>query len=110
MEIGEEHLARPQPRDLRRLRFLHLDDHLGRGEDGIGVGRDARAGPLIGLIVEADAGAGAALDQHLMAVMDDFAHAAGHQPDAIFVRLHFLGNADQHATPLRQGHRERGGA
>jgi hypothetical protein len=28
--------------------------------------------------------------------MDDLAHAAGHQPDTVFVRFHFLGNADQH--------------
>ena len=57
----------------------------------------------IGCVVEADAGAGAGLDDHLMAVMDELAHAAGHEPDAVFVRLHLLRDADQHGCSVARG-------
>ncbi len=60
------------------------------------IGGDAPARRLVGRVVEADAGAGASLDHHLVAVMDEFAHAAGHQADAVLVRLDLLGDADQH--------------
>ena len=98
VEVGEEELPRPQARDLLRLRLLDLDDHLGGGEDVAGAAGDPRPGPLIGLVVEADAGAGARLDQHLMPVMHRLAHAARHQPDTVLLRLHFLGHADPHRS------------
>ena len=66
-------------------------EHLG------GVGDDSRAGGAIVLVGEADAGAGAGLDQHLVAVRDAFADRAGGQADPVFVDLYFLGNADEHA-------------
>src|SRR5665213_1448190 len=51
-----------------------------------------------GVIVES--GAGAALDDHPMAVMGQLADAAGDQPDTIFLGLDLLGNADEHDSPL----------
>ncbi len=79
-----------------RLRLFDFDDHVGAGED-IRRGRQhAPAGLLIGRIVEANAETRALLDHDLMAVMDKLAHAAGDEPDAIFVGLNFLRNADQH--------------
>jgi hypothetical protein len=57
----------------------------------------AGAGRLVGLVVEADAEAGAGLHQHLVAVMDQLAHARWHEPHPVFVGFDFLGNADQHS-------------
>ena len=59
------------------------------------------AGVLIGWIVEADAGTGAALDHHLVTVMDQLAHAPGNETDTVFVGFPLLGDADPHyTTPL----------
>jgi hypothetical protein len=33
VEVGEQHLPRAQARPFRGLRFLHLHDHVGFGED-----------------------------------------------------------------------------
>ena len=96
MEIGEEQLAAAQHAAFLGLRLLDLDDHVGLGEDLGSAGDDARPGGAIGLVVEADAEPGAALDQHLVAVMDQLMHARRHQPDPVLVRLDLPGNADQH--------------
>ena len=42
VEVGEQHLATAEPLVLLRLRFLHLHDHVGLGEDRIGIGHDRR--------------------------------------------------------------------
>src|SRR6185312_16080914 len=57
-----------------------------------------RARRLIGAIVKADCRPRAALDHDLVAVMHQLAHAAGHQPDPVFMGLHLFWNADQHAS------------
>ncbi len=59
-------------------------------------GRNLRARRDVGVVAEADAGSGAALDDHLVAVMHQLAHAAGDEADAVFVRLHLFRHADQH--------------
>ena len=51
-------------------------------------------------VVETDAGAGAALDNHLVPVMHQFADATGDETDAVFVGLHLFRNPDQHRSPL----------
>src|SRR6185437_14653840 len=96
MEIGEEHLSRLEPSAFLRLRLLHLDDELRCREHLVGARRDAAARRLVGGIVEAHAGAGAALDDDAMAAMGQLAHAPRHEADAVFVRLHLLRHADQH--------------
>ena len=78
------------------LRLLDLDDQLGRGKDLGGAGQDAGAGGLVGPVVKADPGSGPALDDDFVAVMGELAHAAGNQPDPVFVGLHLFGNPDQH--------------
>ncbi len=106
MKIGEQHLAGSQPRDLLRLRLLHLDDHLRGGKDLVGTHGDLRAGASVGGIVEADAGAGAGFDDDLVTVMGRLADTARQHADPIFVRLHFLGHADPHPrTPAELGAR-----
>ena len=112
MQIGEQHLALAQHRDLVRLRLLHLDDHVGGGEH-LRRGRRAiaRAGRPIGSSSKPMPAPAPCLDQHLMAVMDQLAHAAGHEPDAVFVGLDLLRNADQHDSlsfrPRSSARRER---
>ena len=54
-------LARAQQLDLLRLRLLHLQDHVGLGEHRLGVGHDARALGLVGVVVDRAALAGAGL-------------------------------------------------
>ncbi len=61
--------------------------------------QDAGAGRLVGAVVKADPGAGAALDDDLVAVMHQLAHAAGNEPDAVFVGFYLFRDADQHNPP-----------
>ena len=45
VEVREQDLALAEPLVLLRLRLLHLEDHVGGGEDGIGVRRGSRHPP-----------------------------------------------------------------
>ena len=101
MEIGVEDLAFAQLHPFGGLRLLDLDDHVGLGEHFFGGLGDAGAGGAVGVVVGADAGACAGLDQHFMAVRDIFAHRARRQPDAVLVVLDFLRAADAHGKPPR---------
>ncbi len=47
-------------------------------------------------IAGANADAGIGFNNDLVAVGHQLAHAGGHQPDAVFVNLDFLGDADTH--------------
>ena len=67
VQVREERLAGPQHRDLRRLRLLDLQHELGGGEDGGGVRDDPRALRDVVLVLDRAAGAGAGLDEHLVA-------------------------------------------
>ncbi len=112
VQIGEQHLAWAQQRDLAGLRLLDLDDQLGGAEHRGGGGRDVGADLAIGVVAEADAGAGAALDQDLVAVRDQLARRAGNQADAILVGLDLLGDADQHGlrpSSIRRNNGSRAG-
>ena len=104
MQVGEERLTRAQHRDLDRLRLLDLDDHVGPVEDRLGVRRDARA--LAGVLVVGDRRAltRALLDQHLMAVLDQFADSRRRQCDAVLIGLDLSGDADSHVgtVPFRE--------
>ena len=96
MEIGVEDLPGTQHRALDRLRFLHLDDHLGGGEDFGGGGDDLRARLDVQIVARADALAGPGLHQHAVAAGGQLMHALGGQPDAIFVVLDLFDGADDH--------------
>ena len=54
-------------RDLDRLRLLDLDDDVGAGEDGVGVGDDLGALGAEGVVGDRRALAGAGLDEDLVA-------------------------------------------
>ena len=101
MQIGEQHLVLAQGADLVGLRLLDLDDHLGRREH-IGAARqDFGARGFVDAVVEPNAGAGAGLDNDLVPVMHQLAHAAGYQPDPVFVALYLFRHADQHRQTFR---------
>ena len=100
MEVGVEDLAGTEHLALERLRFLHLNDHVGLGENLLGVADDFRTGGAIGVVRSGDAGTRLRLDQHLVTVMHGLGHALRRQADTVFVVLHFLGNADQHGSLL----------
>jgi hypothetical protein len=80
MQVGVEDLAVAQLHPFARLRLLDLDDHVRLGEHLCGRLGDRGAGGAVGIVVGADAGAGARLDQHFVAVRDIFAHRAGVRP------------------------------
>ena len=100
MQVGVEDLVVAQLHPFAGLRLLDLDDHVGAGEDVFGGLDDLRAGGAVGVVVGADAGAGARLDEHLMAMRDVFADGARRQADAVFVVLDFLRAADAHVCLL----------
>jgi len=99
MEIGEQHLLLPQHLAFGGLRLLHLDDHLGLGEDLGGVLGDRRAGRFVDRVGDADAGSGAGLNENLVPMGDGLADAGRDHADAVFVDLDFLGHADLHGRP-----------
>ena len=100
MEIGVEDLALVELRPFLRLRLLDLHDHVGRGEDFRGGRRDLRAGGDIGLVLDADPGARAGLDQHGVAVRDVFGRGAGGDAHPRFAALDLFRNAYQHGSVL----------
>ena len=54
--------------------LLHLEHHVGLGEDGVGVGHDGRPGSFELGVADARALAGVLLDQHLVTVHDELPH------------------------------------
>ena len=96
VQVGEQHLALAQHAALGRLRLLDLDDQLGGVEDLLRGREDAGAGGLVLGVVHADAEAGLRLDRDLVSGGDELVHAGRRQPDAVFVDLDFLRDADAH--------------
>ena len=103
MQIGEKNVMRLQPRDLDRLRLLHLDDHVGGFEHLVGIGQDLRAGLFVILVGLADARARAAFDKDLMAIDGQLMHHRRHQADAEFQGLDLFGDTDFHGLYLTLG-------
>jgi len=100
VQVGEQHLALAQHLALDRLRLLHLDDHVGVVEHVLGRLDDLGAGGDVGIVIHADAGPRAGLDDHLMAVRDDLAHRGRRHADAEFLDLDLLGHTDEHGAVL----------
>ena len=96
MQVGEEQLLGAQHRDLRRLQLLDVEDHLGLGEDRRGVGHDPCPLSAVALVADRRAEAGTGLDQHLVTVLDHFAHPGGGDRDAVLVGLDLGGNSYLH--------------
>lgn len=66
VQIGEQDLAMPHVVELRRNRFLDLQDHLGLRPHGLDVGQRC-TGYDVGLVVDSGARPGPFLHQHLVA-------------------------------------------
>src|SRR3546814_10815462 len=88
---------------LDGLGFLDLHHHLAGGENLFGGLDDLGARLDIEAVVRADPFARAGLDEHAVAVDDEFARAFGGQADAIFVILDFPGG-DRKSTRLNSSH------
>ena len=93
VQVGVEQLPFAQHRALVRLRLLDLDDHFGFFKNFRGRAGDGRAGGRVFVVARADAGAGAGLHQHAVAVPHHLAHARRRHADAVFVVLDFFGDA-----------------
>ena len=77
MQISEEHLAGPQERVFGRLGLLHFHNQAGLLEHGGVIGHHAGARFLILGVRVAGAGAGATLDEHLVAALDQLIRGTG---------------------------------
>ena len=101
VEIGEDDLPLPQQPALAGLGLLDLDDHLRPAVDLFGRGDHFR--PMAGVLVVAQAGAGARarLDQHAVSGAGQFFRPHGQQADAVFVILDLFGDSDEHGSLLR---------
>ena len=96
MQVGEQHLAAAQHRALARLRLLDLDDHLAPARRPLPrVATTLRAARLVLRVVDADAVAGAALDDDLVARARQLPDAGRHEADPVFVDLDLARNADR---------------
>ena len=60
------------------------------------VGDDRRTGPAVRVVVHADALTRVVLDDHVVAVRRQLAHAARHEADAVFEDLDLFRDADAH--------------
>ena len=96
MQVGEEDLARPQQRVFGGQRLLDLHHQVGLFERRRVVVHQRRAGLLVIRVGIARAGAGVALDQHLVAAFDELISRRGQQRHAVFLVFDFLGDADDH--------------
>src|SRR5207237_5157765 len=94
VEVGEEGPPLAQHGDLLRLRLLHLQHELGPLEDIPRLGHDGRALCRVLLVGDQAAVAGAGLDDRLVAVDRELAHARGRDRDAVLVRLYLGWDAD----------------
>ena len=101
VQIGEQRLSGAQQFAFGQLRLLDLDDEIGGARRRRPRAARCRAGGLIVRIVETDARAGAALHQHLVSGVDEFAHPGGHQTDPILMNLDLFGDADFHGMTPR---------
>ena len=96
VQIGEQHLSRPQPLALGGLRLLDLHDHLGPGEQLLGRGHDLRPRRRVIRVGKARTQTRAALDHHLMTMRQRLACRVRCHSDPEFLRLDFPWTSDLH--------------
>ena len=89
-------MVRAEHDDLARLRLLHLDDHLSGFKHVNGAPYNPRTCRDIITVAEINALACTRLNDALMSGSTKIGDRWRGQPDAIFVVLYFLGNADFH--------------
>ncbi len=78
-------------------RLLDLEQQLGRLPDLVDA-HDPRADRRVLVVREGAADAGAGLDEHVVALLDELERARGRQRDAVLVGLDLLGDADLHGA------------
>ena len=99
VQVGEQQQAGLEVPVFALQRLLDFDDHVGLFPDRR-HGQDAPAGGRIGCIVNTAAQARAGFHQYGMSAVSQSFDARGRKPHAVFIRLDFLGNADNHGkTP-----------
>ena len=91
MQVGEEDQALAEAMELFGDRLLDLQDHVGFGEHGVGVGNDRGAGLLELSFGMLEPDAGIVLDDHLVTVDDELADAGRRDRDAVLVVLQLRG-------------------
>ncbi len=96
VQIGEKKLTLAELFAFGFLRLLDLHDQVRPTPNCIGVNGNGGACGDIHLVGGTNAGAGAGLDRHLVAVGDKFAHTCGRQPDPSLSDLDFLRHANMH--------------
>ena len=96
VQVGEQHLAAPEPFVLLGLRLLHLHDHVGLAEHGVGIRRDLAPRPREVLVGDRGAQARGRLHHDTVAGSDQLAHPFGGQRHPVLVVLDFLRDSDDH--------------
>src|SRR5262249_52991195 len=102
VQVREQGEALAQAAVLRRDRLLHLQHELARLPHLVDRD-DPHSDTLVGGVGERAADARAALDPHLLAVVDQLERARGRQGDAVLVRLDLRGDADPHGAGRYRG-------
>ena len=97
VQVGEQHLVLAQQRELVRLGLLDLE-HQVAAPGRLDVA-DARPDPLVGLVGEAAAVAGAVLDPDRVPGPHQLVGSGGGERDAVLVRRDLARNAHPHLRP-----------
>jgi hypothetical protein len=100
VQVGEEQVVGPQHRDLLRLRLLDAEQHLGLVEHRLGVRHDPGALGRVLPVRNRAADPGAGLDEHLVAVLDELAHACRRERHAVLVGLDLRRYSHLHALSI----------
>ena len=97
VQVREEREALAQPRVLGGDRLLHLEQEL-RARPDVVDRDDRRAGPLVRLVPERAARAGAGLDEDVVPSLDELPRARRCERDPVLLRLDLAGDADPHGA------------
>jgi len=103
VEVGEHDLPGAQQAQLARLRLLHLDDHVGPGEDLLGLGDHFGPVPQIVVVGQPGADPRHRLDQDLVPRPSQLLDPHRQQRNAVLVAFDLFGDSDDHGlAPTRQ--------
>jgi hypothetical protein len=96
VKVGEQDLARSQQGHLGRLRFLDLDDEIGRAEQlGPILHQACSRSEVVGIRIPGS-DAGTRFDQHGVAAFDQAVGCRGQQGHTILLWFDFPGYGDCH--------------
>src|SRR5690606_17899966 len=107
VQVAEQQVVAAQVLEVAPDRLLDLDDQLALLVQRRRVGGDLHPEPGVVLVAEPGEQAGALLDPHLVAALDQVAGRGGHQRHAALVGLGFPRNTDSHRHDLRAAGRVR---